>query len=209
MSDGIPGAEMGSAERELLFEAVLTELGERGYAEVSIERALRRCQLPPEDLGGELGKDACLAAAFDRVGARWVEEASRGCEPGLTWPERVGAGLRRVLEELAARPTVARAMIRAFPAIRPDAYRRYVVLLESFVPLLEEGRGLAEEPLELPAEIEMLAIGAAETIVVGEIDAGRTAGLPALLPDILFSVLVPFVGPEAAAAAMLSAQPGA
>jgi hypothetical protein len=45
-----------------------------------------------------------------------------------------------------------------------------------------------------------MAIGGAEAIVCDEVMADRTEDLPTLLPDILFAVLVPYVGPEAAAA---------
>jgi hypothetical protein len=55
---------------------------------------------------------------------------------------------------------------------------------------------------ELPAEMELFAVGAAETILFEEIEAGRAAQLPALTPAILFSLLVPFLGPEAASAEM-------
>jgi len=56
--------------------------------------------------------------------------------------------------------------------------------------------------VELPREVEMFAVGAAEAIIFEEIEAGRAAQLPVLAPAILFSVLVPFVGPEAASAEM-------
>ena len=55
---------------------------------------------------------------------------------------------------------------------------------------------------ELPGEVELLAVGAAEAIVFEQIQAGRTARLGELGPEILFSVLVPFVGTAAASAAM-------
>ena len=55
----------------------------------------------------------------------------------------------------------------------------------------------------------MLAVGAAEAIVFEEIEAGRAAQLPALAPAILFSLLVPFLGPEAASAEMQRASEGA
>ena len=51
----------------------------------------------------------------------------------------------------------------------------------------------------------MLAVGAAEAIVFEEIEAGRAARLPALGPAILFSILVPFLGPDGASAEMKTA----
>jgi len=207
VSDGTLSAEMGSVERERLFEAILVELGERGYEGVSLERALARCGISDEELGADLaGKDACLFAAYDELTGRLIGHATAACDAEAEWPERIRAGLQRVLEELAAQPEMARAMARSFPAIRPAAYRRHLAFLEAFTPFLREGREFPQTAPQLPAEVEMLAVGAAETIVVEEIDAGRAKQLPSMLPSILFSLLVPFLGPDAAWAAMLSAQ---
>jgi hypothetical protein len=53
--------------------------------------------------------------------------------------------------------------------------------------------------------VELLAVGAAEAIIFGEVDAGRAGRLPQMLPEILFSVLVPFMGPDRAADEMRTA----
>jgi hypothetical protein len=64
--------------------------------------------------------------------------------------------------------------------------------------------------VELPGEVEVLAVGAVEAIVMERIQAGETASLPELGPEILFSLLVPFVGPGTANEAMEAerARPG-
>jgi len=102
----------------------------------------------------------------------------------------------------AGAPAVAALLTRAFPALGPAARARYQEFVESFAPLLAGGRELAGTGAELPREVEMLAVGAAEAIVFEEVEAGRAAQLPGLGPAILFSVLVPFLGPEAASAEM-------
>jgi hypothetical protein len=51
-----------------------------------------------------------------------------------------------------------------------------------------------------------MAVGGAEAIVFDEVVAGRVSGLPALLPDILFTLLVPYLGPEEAVEQMRRAQ---
>jgi AcrR family transcriptional regulator len=207
VSDWTLSAEMGSVERERLFEAMLAELAERGYEGVSVERALGRCGISAAEFAAEFeDMDACLFAAYEQLTTRLVGDATGGCDPGAEWPERIREGLKRVLGELAARPEMARVIVRSFPAIRPATYLRYMAFLEAFTPFLEEGREFPGTTPELPEEIEMLAVGAAETLIVGEIEAGRTAQLPEMLPSILFSLLVPFLGPDAASAAMLSAQ---
>jgi hypothetical protein len=182
---------------------MLEELVEKGYGEVEVRGALRRAHL-----GGEgwselfVDKDECLVAAFDQLTEQLRAAIVRGCATGSGWPGRVAGGLRVLLGKLAARAQTAEALARTFPAIGPAAQARYQAFVESLAPLLGEGREFSGIAAELPGEVELLAVGAAEAIVFAEIQAGRTAGLPALGPEILFSVLVPFVGPARAAVEM-------
>ncbi len=173
-------------ERERIADAVHVEWAGKGHWE--------------EDVEGE-----GLCGAYERLTAGLIERAAERCDWGGEWPQRVSSGLEALLDELAAQPEVARAVMRSLPAVGPAGYRCYMGFLEAFVPFLAEGRAYSEAPEELPGEVEMLAIGAAETIVAGEIEAGRTTQLPSLLPAILFSVLMPFLGPERATALMQDA----
>jgi hypothetical protein len=154
----------------------------------------------------QFGRERLLGAMLEEMEQLTERLASRARDrwtaAGEEWPRRVWAGLEALLEELAAEPRMARLAIRGFPSAGAEVRARYLVFVEGFVPLLREGREFSGMAEELPAEVEMLAIGAAEAIVFEEIEAGRAAGLPALGPAILFSVLVPFLGPDAASAEM-------
>jgi hypothetical protein len=145
--------------------------------------------------------DATLGE-MERLVARTVE----CCDAGEEWPERVRHGLECLLGELAARPQRAEEIARALPALDdPDAYARYVALFETLALYLKEGRDYSERGDELPDEVEMLALGSVEAIVCDEISRGHAKNLPQLMPAILFSVLVPFLGPVGASEAMRSA----
>jgi AcrR family transcriptional regulator len=197
---------MQPATRERLLEAMLSELGERGYEAMSVAEALNGAGVSRADFEAEFAdKDACLFAAYEQLTARLARRTTEGCARG-EWPARVRRGLEALLEELAAAPALARVAIRAFPTISPEARSRYQDFVESFTPLLREGREFVEGGAELPREVEMLAVGAAEAIVFEEIEAGRAAELGGLAPEILFSVLVPFLGPKAASVEMQRAQ---
>jgi hypothetical protein len=197
-------------ERERLLGAMLEEMVESGPDGAEVEAALRRAGLDGEQWLAELlDKDSCLFAAYAQLTERLARKTAEGCSLGEDWPQRVRCGLEALLEELAGAPAVAQLLIRAFPAIGPAARARYQEFVESFAPLLGGGRELAAAGAELPREVEMLAVGAAEAIVFEEIEAGRAAQLSALTPAILFSVLVPFLGPEAASAEMRKASEAA
>ena len=191
---------MEPQRRQALLGAMLDELVQRGYWEMSVARAREVAGVSIEEFEAEFGgKDDCLYAAYDLLTEEVLAKASAGCDGAESWPDRVRAGLVTVLDEFAARPEVAKAVMRAFPGIRPSAYQRYVSLLLRFVPFMREGRDYSGVDGELPQEVELLAVGAAEAIIFTEVEAGRTQALPQMMPEILFSVLVPFLGPERAA----------
>jgi hypothetical protein len=197
-------------ERERLLDAMLEEMVESGPDGAKVEVALQRAELGGEQWLAEfVDKEACLLAAYGQLTERLARRTVEGCGLGENWPQRVRCGLEALLEELASAPAVAQLLIRAFPAISPAARGRYQAFVESFAPLLGGGRRLAGTGAELPREVEMLAVGAAEAIIFEEIEAGRTAQLPSLAPEILFSVLVPFLGPEDASAEMQRASEAA
>src|SRR5262249_13449692 len=121
------------------------------------------------------------------------------------WPERISDGLDALLRALAAEPDVAKMAVVEVPAAGPQAHQRYRDAVERFLPFLEEGREHSGRAGELPPGLELMAVGGAEVIIFDEVVGGRVSGLHAMLPDIVFAVLVPFVGPEEAAEAMHAA----
>jgi AcrR family transcriptional regulator len=198
---------MESGRRPALLDAALVELGEKGYAGIELEAILDRAGASraefEAEFGGEL--DSCLFAAYEELTGDLVARSCAVCETDLEWPERVRRGLAVLLEAIAENPRKARLVTRTFPAIRPAAYERYTAFLGSFTPYLREGREYSGVEEELPGEVELMAVGAGESLIFGEVDAGRAAQLPEMLPEILFSVLVQFMGPERAAEEMRSA----
>ena len=198
---------MQPAARERLLEAMLIELAASGYDAMRVADVLTLSGVSKADFEAEFGdKETCLFAAYEQLTERLARKSTEGCGSGGEWPQRVRRGLEALLRELAGAPAMARVAIRTFPSIGPEARARYQDFVEGFASLLREGREFSGMDEELPAEVEMLAVGAAEAIVFEEIEAGRAAQLPAMGPAILFSVLVPFLGPEDASAEMEKAR---
>lgn len=206
---------MEPVARELLLESVLRELAESGRKSLSLQKALAQADVSAAEFAADYADlDACLDAAYDELTARIATAVRVGCRsggggpfPGAgDWPTAVRGGVEALLAELAADPPLTRTLVRAFPSLGNQAQARYQSFVEGFAPLLSAGREASGAAEELPASVEMLAVGAAEAIVFEEVASGRTTELPRLLPSILFSVLVPFLGPVGAAAEMEKAQ---
>lgn len=190
-------------ERRRLLVAMLEELVEKGYPGTEVEAAAKRARLEGTEWSAWFAdKDACLFAAFEQLSWELREAILAGCARGEEWPGRVADGLRALLAALADRASTTEALAHSFPAIGPAAQARYQEFVESLAPLLTTGREATAVEEDLPAEVELLAVGAAEALVFEEIRAGRTAELEQLTPAILFSLLVPFIGAAEATAAM-------
>jgi AcrR family transcriptional regulator len=186
-------------ERTRLLEAMLEELVEKGYPALEVEAAVRRARLHGAEWSAVFpDKDQCLVAAFDQLAEQLRASICEGCASGRDWPGRVAGGLRALLTQLSERAQTAEALARTFPSIGPAAQARYQAFVESLGSLLVPGREASGIGEELPADVELLAVGAAEAIVFEQIQAGRAALLGGLCPEILFSVLVPFIGAAAA-----------
>lgn len=203
--------EMEAGARGRLHRAILVELEEKGPGRIELSRVLWSAGVSEHDFEASYENvEECIFAAYDELTARLdtaVREACRATGKRSGWPERVSAGLDTLLKELAARPQMARVLLRSFPSLGPPAQARSQAFLESFGPMLAGGRDASEIGSDLPAEVEMLATGAAEAILFEEVESGRAESLPAMLPSLVFSLLVPFLGPADAAAEMEKVRP--
>jgi AcrR family transcriptional regulator len=175
-------------------------VAEKGYEAVSVADVVERAGVSRTSFYRLFENEAeCLFAAYERVIDALVTHVMRAFEGDGSWPFRLRRALGALLEAYAAEPEVARMATVEVPAAGSEGRRRYRDAQKRLLPLFEEG--CEYSPLaELPLEIEVMAIGGAEAIVFDEVVAERTEELPELLPDILFAVLAPYLGPEAAAA---------
>lgn len=209
----ITRTEMGSTARERLLETALAALGEDGRETLDPGRLAARAGVAEAELVAEFADlDACLDAAYQHFVGRLGDAVRTGCErgrarvagaPAEEWSAGVRGGLEALLAELTANPARAVALVRSYPALGAPRRRRYEAFVADFPPFLAEGRRLAATGgAALPDEVELLAVGAAEAIVFEAVGSGQAAALTEMAPAILFSLLVPFIGADAAAAEM-------
>jgi hypothetical protein len=79
-----------------------------------------------------------------------------------------------------------------------DARERYRAALNRFMPMLEQGRAYSGQGETLPADTARFAAGGATSMIFDEVRSGRGPELRRILPDLVFAVLMPYLGPEAA-----------
>ncbi len=192
-------------QRERVLEAMVQVAAASGYESASVAEVAARAGISEEEFGQMFaGKSACFLEAYDAVIDVLVAYVAGAFEAafGEPWQDRVVAGLRALVELLAAEAEIARMAIVEVAAIGEDARIRYRAALERFVPFLEEGRTLSPRGEDLPAETARFAIASATSMLFSEIRAGRGPELQRTLPDLVFAVMMPYLGVEAAEAEM-------
>jgi AcrR family transcriptional regulator len=198
---GLPRAIEGFEPEDRILWATVRLASEKGFDSVRVFDVIERAEVSRSNFY-ELfdSRDECLFAAYERVLDVLFSYVARAYEGDEPWPVKMRRALGACLEACSVEPEVTRMATVEVPAARPEAQRRYGETLMRFVPLLTEGRRYREPGGDLPSDLELMAVGGAEAIIHEEVVADRTEDLPAKLPDVLFTVLAPYIGPEAAAA---------
>jgi len=194
-------SEAAADQRRRILEATAELVAEQGYAETSIEQIVRRARVGYKTFYRHYADKqeaflALLDAATERL-AYVVEEAFDG-EVG-PWPDKVGAGLGALLDQVAANPAVARACLVEAPTAGAEATARHEAAQARFAPLLLPGRELNPRGERLPDNLEETLVGGVLWVIGQRLIAGEEQTLRALLPEALEFLLRPYVGEDAAA----------
>lgn len=196
-----PSADTESQRRSILA-AMTRVVGEKGYREASVvdvaavagvSRAIFREHFK--------SKEDCFLVAYAILVTELVDEVLSNCDQGAPWLARVTEGLTKLVDRFAVDPRLARTVMIEVAAAGTEARQLQLDALARFAECLDDGRELADGR-ELPAEISLMAAGAVAGLICEELLADRGAELTTRLPDLLFTMLVPYLGPQAAAVEM-------
>lgn len=146
-------------------------------------------------------KHDCFLAAYEMLVEQVFDEVVANCDGEATWMSRMTNGLTTIVDLFAVDPALARTAVVEVAAAGADARRLHYAAIARFTEYLDAGRDLAGGK-ELPENISLMSAGAVSGLIFDELLAGRAAQLPAMLPDLLFAMLVPYIGPRAAAEEM-------
>lgn len=206
----LAGGPMAGSEtrRQLILEAMVRVVGRKGYKATSVADVIEEADVSRTTFYKHFeDKHECFLAAYDLVVERVMNEVVAGCNGEQTWLERVRVGLATIVDMFALDPELARTAIVEVAAAGADARRRHWNAISRFTEFLEDGKEAADGR-ELPDNIALMAAGAVSGLIFDELLTGRAERLPDLLPDLLFALLVPYIGPGAATEEMRKAAAG-
>lgn len=142
-------------------------------------------------------KEHCFLTAFERIVGLLYDAVAGSYAREEAWPDRVESGLSRLLAMLAANPVFARLYASKSTEAGPTVLDARAVAVERFTEFIHAGN---HHPgaIEQPVLIARVVVAGAGDVVSGEIAAARAERLPALLPDLLYALLLPYLGPQEA-----------
>ncbi len=197
----MPRAYEVRSQRERLREAMIRVAAAKGFEATTVADVVEIAAVSEETFYKTFeDKQACFLEAYEAVFDVLVAHVTAAFKATADepWPDRVTAVLRALVQLLAAEADIARMAMVEVTAAGDDARERYRAALGRFTPFLEEGRAYSGQGGELPPDTARFAIGGATSMIFDEIRAGRGPELERILPDLVFAVLMPYLGPEAA-----------
>jgi AcrR family transcriptional regulator len=195
---GLPRELVTRSQRERLLAAVVRVAAANGYESTSVADILEEAGVGRESFYElfEDKKDCLLAARGLLVDDLEATVAAAYNEPE-PWVDRVRNGLAAMLEWFATDPAAAKVVVIELAAVGAVSRDLFQADFARFTKMLDNGLE-QDEPVPGLPQATGLAVGVVLARVYEEIIRGRTAELPALLPELTYEVLVPFVGEEAA-----------
>lgn len=199
-----PAELIRAIQRERLIVAMLSATAELGYLETNVQDVINRAGVSrPTFYEHFSNKEDCFLAAFDTSAERLckkMEAATR--RGGDVWRDRVRFGLEALLRFASREPATARTMVVEARAASAAAVKRRVELMDEFARCLQtQARELLPEGAGDNALTAAGIVGGVESLLYSRLCKHEYDQLEALLPSLMYFVVLPYEGHEAAAAA--------
>ena len=188
----LPSEFVAAHKRWRMIEAMCELCAEQGYEATKIADVVRRAHVARKTLYDNFsGKEELFLAAFDVSLAEAEAQIADAVEPIAEgdWEERTEAGLRALLDFVAAHPAEAKLCLVEAPAASPESAARYEAALENFIKGLREA---APAGNGRPATLEEALVGGTVWIVQREVRQDAADKVSELLPELAQFVISPY-----------------
>lgn len=206
-----PEAEVAARAKtqSAAFHRPLIELcHERGYAGLTLEALCARARVDPADFERRYADlEDCFCASFERELDLLLAEFAAVLAGANGWRQRLRAVAYAFHRWLVADPARTHLMVIE---IRTAGERAQLVQwggIQRMIDLLDEGRTQVDDPDRLSkATAESLA-GGILTQLYAAVGKGPLGPEARLVPELMYSAVLPYLGPEAAAEELTIAPP--
>jgi AcrR family transcriptional regulator len=188
----LPQEFIAAHKRRRMIDAMAELCAEQGYESTKIADVVRRAHVARKTLYDNFsGKEELFLAAFDLTVAEAEAQIAETCEPvgSEDWEARTEAGLRALLEFVAAHPAEAKLCLVEAPAASTESASRYAAALESFTAQLQKATPPGSGT---PATLAETLVGGTVWIVQREVRRHGGGTATDLLPELAQFVISPY-----------------
>jgi AcrR family transcriptional regulator len=197
----LPSDLISAVQRERLIAAMLRAAAELGYRETTVQEVIERAGVSrPTFYEHFSNKEDCFLAAFDTTAGRLRERVSAATlKGGDNWRARMRFGLETLLNFAATEPDAARTIVVEARAASDDAVRRRDELLDYFTACIDiQVRELLPDAPAHSAITASGIVGGVEATLYSRLNKGELDDLDSLLPSLMYFMVLPYEGHEAA-----------
>lgn len=199
---GLSRSFVVSNQRERILAAVADVTSEKGYVAMSVEDVCQTAGVSRRTYYDHYkNKEEAFLAAYDAIARQLLQQVVEAYESSETLVDRARESLRAFLEFVASEPAFADMCIVEVLAAGPKAIERRNRAMQGFSALIQ--RAVDEEMPKRTRPPELIPetiVGGIYEVVYSRVLHHRTDELPDLLPELLFSMLLPYLGHDAAMA---------
>ena len=197
----LPSDLVSAVQRERLIAAMLRAASELGYRGANVQDVIERAGVSrPTFYEHFANKEDCFLAAFDATATRLRERVSTAGEKGGdNWRNRLRYGLETLLHFVSTEPEAARTLIVEARAASSEAVKRRDALLDYFAECIDtQVREHLPDPPSYSPITSAGIVGGVEALLYSRINKGELDDLDSLLPSMMYFLVLPFEGHEAA-----------
>jgi AcrR family transcriptional regulator len=197
---GSPRVQLSEMQRARLLNAAVVSIDELGYTGATVAHIAARARVSRKtfyDLFA--GREDCLLAILQDTVERISMDLASSDPGGLSWRERVRAGLWEILSFFDREPAIARVCVvqSARGSQRVLEYREEI--LGRLAGMIDEGRHESARAVRTPPLTAEGLVGAVLAIVYKRLLKGANdQPLTALLGELMSMIVLPYLGPAMA-----------
>ncbi len=197
----LPSDLVRAVQRERLIAAMLKAVSELGYRATNVQDVIERAGVSrPTFYEHFANKEDCFLASFDTSAQRLKEQVAAAFNKGGdAWRDRLRFGMEALLRFASSEPDTARALIVEARAGSADAVQRRVDLLDALADCLDtQARELLPYGPSFSPTTATGVVGGVEALLYARLCKGEHEDLEALLPSLMYFVVLPYEGHQAA-----------
>lgn len=193
---GLTPEQVADSQRERVLAAMRDLVADRGYQQVPVAEVIRRAGVSRKTFY-ELyaSKEDCLVALYDVELDRLLSPTLQAFQGTESWVDRLRTALGVLLGVLAADPAAARLCFVEVLAAGPRALERRNTAMAKLDPLFDRANVSTAVGVTRPRAVTAGAVGYLSEVLNREIAGSRTAELPELRAELMYTLTLPFVGP--------------